>query len=100
MPVQKNADAKRVVLSCFFKTASDGAVVIVAGRRFHCVGPATANERSPILVLERGTSSNNLLTERSRMVLVVAAVGRMKSDRYKSAVSPYRHLQTMTAILN
>ena len=47
---------KKTVLSCCFNDDSDGAERTVSGRLLHVRGPATGNERSPMVTnQDRGT---------------------------------------------
>jgi len=62
------------VFNCFLKMVKEPADVIEVGRLFHERGPATAKDRYPAAVFDRGTNRRLELVER-RCRLAVADDG-------------------------
>jgi len=57
--------------------AKEPGDVIEVGRLFHKRGPATAKDRSPVAVFDRGTNRRPELVERSCRLAVADDGGRM-----------------------
>jgi len=61
----------------FFEMAKEPADVIEVGRLFYKRGPATAKDRSPAAVFDRGTNRRPELVERRCRLAVADDGGRM-----------------------
>jgi len=73
---QSYAVLNKKVFNCFLEMAKEPADVIEVGRLFHRRGPATAKDRSPVAVLDRGTNRRRELADRrSRWQLQTMVAG-------------------------